>query len=858
MSTSTIILWLPPAVSAQALEEIIVTARKKEENLQEVPISITAFSSEQLQTRGITNNYEVASFTPNFNTVKLVGRDNDRPTIRGMANPGSRGEANASYFIDGMFVSRSISTANLASMERVEVLRGPQSAQFGRATFSGAVNYVTRKPTNDFVGEINARAGTSDDYQLNGWISGPIVRDRLLFLLSGAWDNYGGQWNNNLEPNTAFTNPPPDPYGDQSSEGDQSPLGEEETRDFLAKLTWLPAESSEINLKFSYTEGDDGHWPNNVFTFQNCYLPVEPNNPEPPEDILNPTNDPGVPWARTSQGTFCGEFDIAGTTNRKNIPDFLNGLRVDTPFVGELTEEEKFAVPVKPGQRRETTRFFAEWIQDIFGFTSTLKGAYTDDNFDSAYDLDHQEVRAIWGLFNFNNQFFTEDYSLEWAVESPADKPLRGKLGVYYYKEEITDRQRSIAGPLTAFGTSPGALFQDPRIQEIENSSIFGSLSYDLADRWTLDIEARYATDDLNVTSGQRSGDSATFNQSRPVTDSLSYSNFTPRFTLSWQATDDLMAYMQFANGNKPGGFNTEYYRSDIFAEYTEYLRDCDPSDAEPPPLTSPPLDPEPECTEEEKSRLAYKEEEQWTYEAGIRSTWLDNRILANLSVFYIDWTNQGLFARALLPNSSGSTNTSTILVNAGESRIVGLELESNFAVTDNLFVFANYGYNEGEFKKGTDPDFALITGGDGDLAGQKIPNSPNHSLIFGFDASAQLSSSFEGFFRSDFLYESASYIQSYNFSELGDRKVLNVRAGIRAENWTLTFYARNLTDDDTPLSVFNFVNFAADPIETPPYPADDPDKPGQEAENNGEFPNMYALNPQPGRDFGIEFQYRF
>jgi outer membrane receptor protein involved in Fe transport len=86
----------------------------------------------------------------------------------------------------------------------------------------------------------------------------------------------------------------------------------------------------------------------------------------------------------------------------------------------------------------------------------------------------------------------------------------------------------------------------------------------------------------------------------------------------------------------------------------------------------------------------------------------------------------------------------------------------------------------------------------------------------------------------------------------------VNLRAGVRSDSWTLTFYVRNLLDDDTPLSVFNFVNFAADPIETPDYPDDDPNKPGQEAENNGEYPNMYALNPQRGRDIGMEFQWRF
>ena len=138
------------------IEEITVTARKTEESLQDVPLSIAAFTAEQMRERGIFNNYDVATFTPNFTTTQRVGRTLDRPTIRGMTNPGTRGEPNASYFIDGTFVAGSISTATTQSMERVEVLRGPQSATFGRATFSGAVNYVTRKPSDEFDVRLNA------------------------------------------------------------------------------------------------------------------------------------------------------------------------------------------------------------------------------------------------------------------------------------------------------------------------------------------------------------------------------------------------------------------------------------------------------------------------------------------------------------------------------------------------------------------------------------------------------------------------------------------------------------------------------------------------------------------------------
>ena len=822
--TAAVGFAVPVEIAAQALEEVVVTARKREENLQQVPISISAFTSEQMQARGITNNYDVAAFTPNFSTSKRVGRRLDRPVIRGMANPSNRGEANASYFIDGVFVAGSISTATTMAMERVEVLRGPQSAQFGRATFSGAVNYVTRQPTDEWAFEFNSRAGTHDDYMIGAWVSGPIIEDKLAFSVSASWENYGGQYDNNLQPDSTFVNGTflTDIFDGQNTQGDTSALGEEETIDVLGRLTFRPTELTEINLKASYTDGDDGHYPNNVFPTLNCQLP----------------DDPAEPWYTTSQGTYCGEFRIDGTENRKNIPDLVNGIRTNRQFLpGPFPEEQTISQPVEPGQRRETYRLVGEWVQDIGSWTSTLRASYSEEDFESAYDLDHQEVRAVWGLFAFHEMVENDDYSFEYSIASPVENPLRGKLGVYYYDQERSFTQRSFTGPLAVFSVPPGTEFVDPRVRDINNKSVFGSIGWDINDQWTLDVEARWSEDEKDITSGQRRLiDDTPF----PVSDSLSYDNFTPRITLNYRPNDDLMLYLLAAKGNKPGGFNAEYFRSDVPPEYTDFLVNCQPGDPPPLPQVGP-------CTQEDKDRLTFDEEEQWTYEAGAKSSWWDRRLTANLSAFYIDWTNQAIFGTVGIPNLTGGTTPTIYLFNAGKSEIVGLELETSLFVNENLYLYLNYGYNDGEFKRGSDPDLAAQTGGDGDLTGNTIPESPKNSLVTGFDATARVSAEMEGFLRGDFIYESKRYVNATNFSTIGDRKIVNVHTGVRSDNWTLTFYVRNLFDDDTPLSVFGFVNYATDPITTEPG-----------APNNGEYPLLYALYPSRGRDAGIEFQYRF
>jgi hypothetical protein len=308
------------------------------------------------------------------------------------------------------------------------VLRGPQSAQFGRATFSGDVNYITRRPSNDFEGEVFARGGSSDEAQLSGWWSGPIVEDKLTFLVSGAYLQYGGQWQNQLLPGTGgpvsslgvggggdpgavYVQGPVDSsqtwnfkdpvtFADQNTGGDFSQLGEEKTLDFLGKLSWMPTESSEFNLKYSYTKGDDGHYANNIFDTLNCYLPVDANK--------------NTAYYPTTPGAYCGPVSIDGTVNQKNLPDLRNGLIVKQQFLNQqnLPAERRFSQPAEPGLRRETHRVLGEWVQDIGECTSVFKASYIMVYFDSVYDLDNLPVRAFWGLFGFHNEFKTEEFKL--------------------------------------------------------------------------------------------------------------------------------------------------------------------------------------------------------------------------------------------------------------------------------------------------------------------------------------------------------------------------------------------------------------------------------------------------------------
>jgi len=808
---------------AQAQEEIVITARKKEESLQDVPLSVSAYTSDQLEARGIRNNYQLADFTVNFNTQQQLGRRDDRPVIRGQTAPATKGEPNASYFIDGAFVAGSISTAMLGAVERIEILRGPQSAQFGRATFSGAVNYVTRRPSNEFEGELTSKAGTHDDYQLGGWVSGPIVQDRLMYFVGVNWQKFGGEWHNALLADSA-TNP--ELYINPPQQADTSRLGGIETKEINTKLLFTPTDDSEFTLKYSYSEGDDDHYAPIQWTELNCYIPEGPSQP----------------WwdssaAAGTGGAFCGEMKPGNRSSRINLPDFRAGMQTKENILGVGTYPEDYtAPPTKPGTRREQRRFLFQFDQGLGDWDMTQRFAYNTDDFESAFDLDRMEHRNpsfLTNLFLFETNHTVDDWSFELRFASPQDTPVRGQVGVYYFESENTGSQRSFPGPGLA-------QFTNPRSVETTNTAFFGTLEMDLAEDLSLALETRYAEDSKDLIAPIY--DPATdVNNINRVDSHLTFSSFTPRVTLRYQPNDEVMLYGLVAKGNKPGGFNLGFFAG-------ASLPTAFPDD----PITEPD---DPRCNDLSAvlgsydaiacGKAFFEEEVAWTYESGVKTSWLDRRITANLSLFYIDWENQGQFQTVDTARNGGNVPDTTV-VNAGKSRSIGLELETNFVITDNFFLTANYGYVKAEYVEFNSDFYAAITGvndldGKGNVAGNRLPNNPSHSVVLGAVYTDQLTESLGWFGRTDLAYETEREINETSLAQMGDRALLNVRLGLESEAWRLTLYVTNLLDDDTPTAISNFVNFLPDT-----------------GFANGANANMWTMNPNRGRNWGLEMSYHF
>ena len=704
------------------LEEVIVTARKREENLQEVPLSVTAFNATTLQDYRMFSPEDIAAFTPGFSFVNSFGRDSDRPVVRGMSN--ILGSPNASFFIDGVFVPGTIASTELQMLERVEVIKGPQAALYGRATFSGAINYVTRRPTNEMEGQVTITVAEHDTTNTNAYVSGPIVEDSLYFYVGAGFNEYGGEYNNTIS-------------------GDE--VGGEETTTFTGKLLWTPTDSFEASLKLTSQKDDDDHialWLQGA-DYNNCF---EAN--------------PSRPAAR---GYYCGTVKTNDEVTLRT--DFLPN----------------------PGIERDVMRTSLNMDWELGnGWTISSITGYQETETDRQIDVSYGGYDA----FSFFNAFYSptgqfwrvqeeeeETFSQELRLSSSVDQRLRWSVGAYWYDSEFEQTVDDRINPLTSFESAldPSVSRQEPNSfpekTTVENFAIFGSVEFDFTDALTGTVEVRQATDDIESVfypylPGQ---ETETFSEE--------FDSFTPRFTLTYLASDSLTVYGNIAKGTKPGGFN----------------------DSGAP-------------------KIAYDEEEAWNYEVGVKTSILNGRGTWNSSVYMIDWTDQQLTFNAQRPDGT----LTSFIDNVGETSVTGFETELSMMLTDNWDLTANYSYTNAEIDEYINTDQAILVGcnpraddyydciqANGSVEGNQTPRSPKHQASLRTMFRIPMGAG-EWYVGGDIRYEGSKFAQVHNLAQTGSRTVVGAQAGYRTDRWEVTVWGKNLTDDDTAMDILRYIDTQA------------------------------------------------
>ncbi|NJN00364.1 MAG: TonB-dependent receptor [Aquincola sp.] len=636
------------------LEEVVVTARKREESLQDVPLAVTALSAEQISDRQVQSIDDLARFTPGLVFAKAFGRSNDRPVIRGLASvlAGTNGtvETGAAYFVDGIYYPGDITSLDMADVARVEVIRGPQSALYGRNTYSGAVNFITRSPGDSFDGAASANFD-KDEVGANLRLSGPLG-EKAGGGVSMRYNKFDGQWVNQLTGKT---------------------IGSEESKSISGVLELTPTD--DVTLRFRATWGEDRDGSRPLF-FQSA----GDNDCYPGLRSLASYNSTST---TNNNQYFCGEIqpgiialNDAPVTGRfrwsRHSDDTEHGSNACHGRVYDTRQGLVFS-----GVERDLAIASAIGTWDIFGsgYTLTVDGGAREDKRKTGSDSDHSSVNIIQAPINgVQRQALgaataideTRDYSAEIKINSPEDARFRWLLGAYHYDQELRTFDMDF--------TTPNGQSEPWQIIDVTNTSFFGSIDYDFTDRLSASVELRSAKEykQLNQRANRpnfQTPGATTFNGKD------SWKATTPRVTVDFKLTPDITLFANFAKGTKPGGFNG--------ATASNNGRPQD---------------------------ITFDEETSKNYEIGMKSAWMDNRLIANVSAFYLEATDIQLTT----PIQSITTGAVTsIATNQGSGEIRGLELEARFAATENLTLGLTYALADTEFTEGCDDfQYTLTSGG--------------------------------------------------------------------------------------------------------------------------------------------------
>ncbi|MCY4164849.1 MAG: TonB-dependent receptor [Gammaproteobacteria bacterium] len=799
----------PVAAQSDALEEIVVTARKREESIQDIPIAVTAFTADDIRELGLTSVDDIALFTPGFSFQSGQGRNAalDRPALRGQTTilNGIAGVKAVSTFVDGVYVGGLVSSVDLANIERVEIIKGPQSAQYGRGTYAGAINYVTRRPTEELTGEISLEGAQHESYNVNAWASGPLVSDRAWFRVSAGYSQYGGEHVNTVT-------------------GEE--VGDQETMNVAAKLFLTPSENFEATLGIAYQEVDDGH-------FAVALQGREHNNccfRGPPSDSP----------------------DITGMVGPRAREYYRGEALRDLP-VALLTEELDSAGGAGNRLERLSMSLVMHYDLNNDWRLSSLTGNIDDeaDNFqDGTYGGYDFGVAFVNGLppflrptlgrrfclvFGFCGQFQRmlryeqTDFSQELRLASPQDRSLRATIGLYYYKgkqhELLDSKVHTVQSESLGFGLVGGTVAPNSTFDndDVTNTAIFGGLEWDLNDQWAATFEARWATDDIQVRVYD-TRDSSQLN----TDNSAEFDSFNPRATLSYRPDDNTNLYLKVSKGSKPGTFNGEV-----------------------------PLGPD---GQPDESFRAVEEEEAWNYEAGYKGRLMDGRMVLNVAAYRTEVTDQQL-TTVIETANGGSTS---LVDNVGETSINGLEVELQTLLTEQLSVNLGYAWTNAEITRYINTDQADLMGANGSLAdlarlgsaaGKQVPRIPEHSAsaVATYEG-PMMASGFSWFAVGSVTHEGSRFSQVHNLIETGAMTRVGLRLGIRRDSLEIVAWGKNLFDDDAPLDILRYIDRRSGGL--PPHDG----FPGYVAElgSPSSTPRGFAVTLPRGRQVGITLNYSF
>ena len=784
-------LLLVPATASAQIEEIRVTARQREESLQDVPASITAFTSGELERMGAQRAEDFVSQTAGVVMVDTVEVGDSQVNIRGL-NGARDGETNFAFILDGvLYTNPSAFNREYADLAQVEILKGPQGALYGRSAAAGAIIVTTQKPTNETEASIEIGIAEFGTTTAQATVAGALSEDTLFGRLSVDYRDTDGFLRN------SFLN--------------DDVVNDYQSTSISGRLIWEPSDALTIDTKLRYGEVDAGSI------------------------------------------AFNASFALPGFAAFLNVPDFFEEVNdhefIFAPNVDPENEQETTELSIKLDYEMDWATltawtlysdqeqyFLADGTSGAFGFyfgdptclstTAGLAGfpiqspTFIGPDPVSSLFPPYSPTTCDGYQYQERNQ---EDISFQVQLTSPGDQRLRWQAGLYFLDIE---RLVGVAQLLDDGSANLPRSFVNPQtdalvLDTFDTSviSAFGSINYDLTDTTELSVALRWDQEERDVSNGvptpsQRvstrinycatigpgfcSLDGTTPLGGTPlnpafisdfatglVVDSIAdrsetFTELQPKVSLRWDATDNFSIFGSWGIGFKSGGFNN------IGATETIQFFLVDTGTPFGTELTAPP-----EIFDKETSSA---------FELGFKSRLLDGRLELNGAVFQTDVDDMQFFEFFV-----GPFGLLRVVENIDEVSLQGVELAATFLPTDSLTLNAGFSSIDSEIDRN-----AIRP----NTVGNDAPSVPEFTFNFAATYAQPINSSLDFVGRVEYSHVGDTWFHTVqdnsvpatlfggaeaNFgqSQVDGYGLTNLRLGIEGERWRVALFSYNLLDED-------------------------------------------------------------
>ncbi len=784
--TTPVVSWARQADS-QALDEIIVTARKRSETLVEVPSAISAITAEERRNLVLDGMKDYLRQAPSATLVTSGPEYLQDISIRGQGS-GRLGfsEAATGLYKDGLynagggFGGRSLSRMDLLDIERLEVLRGPQGALYGRNSVGGAVNVVGRAPDQTLSGALTARYSQPERGSIEGVVNLPLAADKLALRVAGLYDDQ----------NSGFI----------KSQTTGHDLDWQTYKGLRAGLRWTPDSATTVDLTYERYESDTP-----------AFSSLARRAVRVDGSVLDASRWTRADLDREGRAKITEDSVYLSAKSELGFADLTAKVGWKTRDAGRTNEDNDHyaghsGIDVAPGAAVLTPDYTVGQFEDYSRFVA------------QAYLSSKGEGRLTWlagvEFLSTSDDVVIDPYlcpAYSGAVQPIAAGCVVGQAGA------LTGTSASVRSSARL------SVNHDAFSESLKSPSLFGSLEYKITDATTLGVEARlqrdkksfwferYAKDPLaffgagatptglmavvtvdpDGATGPLPASSVEFcppdvtgaacapgNETARVEAERRWTFVTPTVTLRHRFDNGANVYGRFATGYRPGGFNSNL-----------------------PPTT---------VRSQIAQQLLYDPEYAYSYEAGAKGRWKGVQLSAAI---YYTWTNN-----VQVVSAPSSLSRGFILQNAGDAHVAGYEIEARrrfLLGAADLTISASLSGQKGKFEDGAKAKLDLNGDGlpdDADLGGKAVPRLRDYQFALNATYSFPLGGAWRGFASAGLQMADGGYENPDNSRSYQGYGLIDARLGVRSERVRLSVFGRNLGDKTYLANIVSANEFYTDP----------------------------------------------